>query len=48
MRIGAYSMAMVKETLKIGGRLKATQRHLAIGKDRMHTLKDRRVPLSTT
>ncbi|WP_265430092.1 RNA-directed DNA polymerase, partial [Klebsiella pneumoniae] len=38
--IRAHNMAIIKETLEVGGSLKATKRKLKIGKDRMYALKD--------
>lgn len=38
--IRAYNMAVIEDTLQIGGSRKATKRKLAIGKDGMYALRD--------
>lgn len=38
--IRAYNMAVIEETLEIGGNLNAAKRKLAVGRDKMHTLRD--------
>lgn len=40
-------MAMIEETPKIGGILKATKEKLAIGKDRIYTPRDNGITLHT-